>query len=388
MTKIEFYSPDLFTIEDVKCVLGDGWDEVKKLNAINRCDTDSKLLTGKCGHHGIELQGKPCPECFPRPTVKLPDLFIDFDGPVVDKEGVRFFIERGGGYACLESLGGSFSGMRPMLFPDLVSRCFKLIDSCPNIDFLLPTRHPERVREVWPLIHTMKPVFPGAPGKLGRPLPCIVEGGNRPNIHLAAIANTQEEANRLVPEILKCKDLVSQVGVYADELEEMIDLGSIKVDAKYSASHYWNNGKSGLDFVYVRSGSDREPTTEERNRAYDQATSSGRQHDEVYSQILNQYRAKPVNIEWFLEMKQQAKSAGVRFGIEQLGESPYLDYYEDGPLRDWALDNGTIYQSLPKQSWTEWDHQTFGQPSPGSQIWLDLKDPNGADPSEWPENLR
>jgi len=165
----------------------------------------------------------------------------------------------------------------------------------------------------------MKPVFPGAPGKLGEPLPCIVEGGNRPNVHLAAIANTQKEANRLVDQIiLKCKELVSEVGVYADELEGLINFD------------YWMNSGDdfidkhlgwldALDFIYLRGGS------------------------------------KPVNIEDFRQMKQQTESAGVRFGIEQLGANVF------------ALD------SINPE---------------GPHHWLNLKDPNGADPSEWPEDLK
>ena len=77
---------------------------------------------------------------------------------------------------------------------------FGLIDSCPNLDFLIETEFPERVHGV---IQTSSSVsYSESKGM-----------HYRDNLHLAAIVNNQLEADERIPQLLHLKDLCKTVGV-------------------------------------------------------------------------------------------------------------------------------------------------------------------------------
>ena len=75
-------------------------------------------------------------------------------------------------------------------YHDLIRRFFRTVDSTPRVDYLIVTRHPERLRELWPVWG------------------CHPDTGDlycRDNVILAT------DIERIVPELLKCSDLCKGV---------------------------------------------------------------------------------------------------------------------------------------------------------------------------------
>lgn len=138
-----------------------------------------------------------CPKCGDpeahtvRPRVfcaSLADVFEDWDGPMVNVKG--------------ETLANFGGGFRPALkgddfclttMQDVRNRLFALIDDTPYLDWLLLTKRPENIRRMWPSnVNTD-----------GKPPSQLF----RKNVWLGISAENQPEANKRIPEQLKCRDL-------------------------------------------------------------------------------------------------------------------------------------------------------------------------------------
>lgn len=84
--------------------------------------------------------------------------------------------------------------------------------------------------------------------------------------------------------------------------------------------------------------------------------------------------ARPCSVEWIRSVVQQCKGAGVSAFVKQLGANPVV---AGSRLRHWEW-GGAIGRDAK-----------FAELHPGSDDWrVCLKDRAGADPSEWPEDLR
>ncbi len=89
-------------------------------------------------------------DCEYRPLVfcaSLADVFEDWTGPIVDSSGDRFIIDE----ICDLRASHPGPGKRERLatMDDLRLRLFHLIDSTPNLDWLLLTKRPENIRRMW-----------------------------------------------------------------------------------------------------------------------------------------------------------------------------------------------------------------------------------------------
>ena len=107
---------------------------------------------------------------------------------------------------------------------------FDVIDNCPWLDFLLLTKRPQNVRKMWPNMLAARPMFPGMPGKLGQPMPCIVTQPHRRNVLLLASVSDQRTADDLIPELLGCRDLVPVLGLSVEPLLGPVDLRGAAID--------------------------------------------------------------------------------------------------------------------------------------------------------------
>lgn len=93
--------------------------------------------------------------------------------------------------------------------------------------------------------------------------------------------------------------------------------------------------------------------------------------------------ARPCDIEWIRSIVEQCKAAGALCFVKQLGSRPVADFYDDEAreLYDDALE--------PFPDPDDWDIDMNGQPPVDSPVSLKIiKDRKGADPSEWPADLR
>jgi len=91
----------------------------------------------------------------------LADVFEDFTGDVHTPLGLH--------------LGGNLDTIRAALF--------WLIDMTPDLDWLLLTKRPENIHRMWP-------------------------GGPRPNVWLGTSVSDQATANKFIPPLVECRDVV------------------------------------------------------------------------------------------------------------------------------------------------------------------------------------
>lgn len=207
---------------------------------------------------------------------------------------------------------------------------FQVIDECPSVRLLLLTKRPKNVRRMWPRVG-----FPesGIPGTLGRYV-------RLPNVWLLASVSDQATADALVPELLKCRDLVPVLGLSCEPLLGEIDFSQMPNTNGYGEGQRWYDPlkrlawyatfepyydgchcKEGIDFVIV--GGESGPN------------------------------ARPCNVEWVRSLVGQCRAAAVPVFVKQLGARPYFQSADmHGP----------------------------------QDLWL--SDPKGGDPAEWSEDLR
>jgi protein gp37 len=91
-------------------------------------------------------------------------------------------------------------------------------------------------------------------------------------------------------------------------------------------------------------------------------------------------RARPFDLAWARAIRDQCRDAGVPYFFKQTGANAQTGFYDDKTRREWEA---TRDWPAPI-GWDEHD----GQPMLGSKVRLPFRDRSGADPAEWPEDLR
>lgn len=115
-------------------------------------------------------------------------------------------------------------GYRRATLDDLRADLFRLIDATPHLDWLLLTKRPENIRRMWPLESAgMQAIFPGAPGNLGKPVPCV-KRNCRHNVWLGTSISDQETADKQLPALLECRDLAPVLFLSVESLLGPVDL--------------------------------------------------------------------------------------------------------------------------------------------------------------------
>lgn len=151
----------------------------------------------------------------------LADVFEDWQGPIHDDSGAQLFHD------------GTERTHEPVTLDDLRSDLFALIDATPHLDWLLLTKRPENVPRMWPGRCTDKDL--GGNG-------CTMTA-YRNNVWLLTSVSTQTDADRNIPHLLKCRDLVPVLGVSAEPLlgpVNIIDpIVSCAADEMWWDAHEW-----------------------------------------------------------------------------------------------------------------------------------------------------
>lgn len=170
----------------------------------------------ECGHWSKE--GGECLR-----TVITETRHRDHDGPYVRGHsrpcpGVREFIERPRVFCA--SLADVFEDRDDL--KEWRDDLFKLIDATPNLDWLLLTKRPERIPEVWP-----RGIY--------RPfgfVPCQNDRGYRPNVWMGTSVEDQECADLRIPQLLKAADLARFAFLSVEPLLGPVDLDPMWVTCK------------------------------------------------------------------------------------------------------------------------------------------------------------
>lgn len=260
----------------------------------------------------------------------LADVFEDWTGRIRNAKGLPLRKSiTSKEYIPDQSLYGPESG--GVTLNDIRRDLFALIDATPHLDWLLLTKRPENVRRMWP--HNWRISGLGGYAETVRK-----------NVWLGTSIATQADADKNIPELLKCRDLSPVLFVSAEPLVGAVRLD--RIDVNRDAPHY--DCLLGRDELGMVRG--------------------GHKVDWLIVGGESGSHARPCDVAWIRSLKDQAQAAGVPVFVKQLGAN-ILD-------RD-----STSASGFPdRMCWPEGFRQDVQR--------IILRDPKGGDPAEWPADLR
>lgn len=210
--------------------------------------------------------------------------------------------------------------------PELVpwrQEMFAVSDDCPWVTLLLLTKRPENIRRLWP----EWACFPGLDENTRQ---C-----SRSNIWLGTSVSDQATADKMVPELLRCRNLSPVLFLSAEPLLGPIDFEMIRDPERFPGCAYFDVLRGRMIHEDDENQWTKEP-------AIDWVIVGGESGP----------RARPCNADWVRGIVWQCEEPEVPCFVKQLGASP-----RPGPL-------------------------------PRDVVIRYVKDPKGGEMSEWPEDLR
>jgi len=176
---------------------------------------------------------------------------------------------------------------------DLLRDLFALIDSCPNLDFLIETE--DLSKELFPYKDICK----------------VRVRSDWKNLHLSTFVNSQQQSDEIIPKLLELKSLVGKIGVNWNPV------GGIDLSGWLGRKRQFTRDDSGImsehetwiDFLTIEA---------KKNR---QTFHSG---DTVIAEI--DAESNPTDLTIIREVIKQCESAGVEVRIRSLG----TEWYSEG----------------------------------------------------------
>lgn len=228
---------------------------------------------------------------YQRPRVfcaSLADVFEDWAGRMSDSRGLPLCVnDEGRWYAegvPSELPEGDDWGQRELKMDDVRARLIRLIDATQNLDWLLLTKRPENVRRMWSW-------------RDGGDNPNLIENWHkkRKNVWLGTSISCQEDADRNIPELLKCRDIAAKLFLSIEPMIGPVNLQ--RIDVNRDAAHYdCLIGRDELGML-------------RRGPKIDWVIVGGESGP----------GARPCALEWILDIVQQCKAAGVPCFVKQAG---------------------------------------------------------------------
>lgn len=304
------------------------WREPLKWSKAAVCACDSNGSCDNC------LSGPPRVFC-----ASLADVFEDWKGVVRDSQGHPLHDARAWKMPRVwAGMANQFVGKSLIRMDDVRARLFRLIDKTPNLDWLLLTKRPENVGRMWKKyarVETIPDINYTRDKWVQDPV------SHRANVWLGTSIACQEDADRNIPELLKCRDLATKLFLSIEPMIGPVDIrewfvskrgyfagvDSLECGGKTYAK------KPGVDWVIV--GGESGPN------------------------------ARPCDISWIRSIVEQCQAAGVPVFVKQLGSRPteyvvtavgqdaYGNVHDDGRCEEWKL-----------------------------------RDRKGGDPAKWPADIR
>lgn len=217
----------------------------------------------------------------------LADVFEDWQGPVL-MGGHPIMTES---RVVKDGVKGDWQS-RTATLDDMRADLFRLIDTTPNLDWLLLTKRPENIERMWPYAGVLK-------SENGSKIPASVGVGHcRPNVWLGTSVENQEQAEKRIPELLKCRDLAPVLFLSCEPMVGPVELRELRCGAEFD--------KTGLRFYDALDG---------HSFDYDDP-----KIDWVIAGGESGPNARPSHPDWFRSMRDQCAAAGVPFHFKQWGE--------------------------------------------------------------------
>lgn len=247
----------------------------------------------------------------------MSDFFEEHDGQVRDQD----------------------ANILPLTLNDLRRDSFKVFDKCQWLKFLLLTKRPENIRKMWVNPNLCRDDI-GGDGQ--------TQCAWRENVWLGTSISNQNDADKAIPELLKCRDYSPVLFLSLEPLISGINIQQW-LPAHHGRSEQFLDGTNGPSIDWIIVGGE-----------------SGK-------------NSRVNRVEWVRSVVSQCKAASVPCFVKQMGQN-VIERNDclsgDGP-DDWhenteAIDN--------PNGW----HDTFQ----GADVRLRLIDKKGGNPDEWPEALR
>ena len=179
----------------------------------------------------------------------LSDVFEDWQHATRNHNGNLIFKKRNeiGEYVSSQSEFPS-PPLSHVSLNDLRRDLFELIDETPFLDWLLVTKRPENILKMWP-----DNMIPMGPIESRRVWAGEGSQNHRHNVWLVASVENQEQADKRIPELLKCRDLSPVLGLSCEPLLGPVDLtdyitgATVRSDNGYPLTIDWviAGGESG-----------------------------------------------------------------------------------------------------------------------------------------------
>ena len=260
-------------------------------------------------------------------------------GQLVDHLGRPMFHESMG-YSH-DPKGIPSSSWSPLTMADVRRRLFGMIDATPNLCWLLLTKRPENIRRMW---HDKRMPRRVKEAPLSR----------RSNVWLGCSVSNQETADRMVPKLLTCRDLAPVLFVSCEPLLGRIDLsGSLAKNCIHSAhNHQMVTGHKVINSHHI-------PT----NTYASHCTVCDAEFMDTSATLdwciwggESGPNARRCDLQWIRDGVRQCREAGVPAFVKQLGSNA----------------GRRLSKGKDPLSWSPYR----------------TKDGKGADPEEWPDDLR
>jgi len=225
-----------------------------------------------------------------RPRVfcaSLADVFEDWTGPIHDSKGNRLANDFNGAFRPIQRLDVSLTSMN-----DVRKRLFELIDQTPNLDWLMLTKRPENIWNMWPRKRDAHPSRQHMQG----------EHCYRDNVWIGTTVENQWQADKRIPALMDCRELSPVLFLSCEPLLGPVNLtdvaGKIGIglhsyDVLNGKNFHWDDGGcwtpcDTIDWVIVGGESGNE--------------------------------ARPMHPEWAQDLRDQCAAAQVAFHFKQWGE--------------------------------------------------------------------
>lgn len=301
--------------------------------------------------HMANLPTMPTPLARPRVfCASLADVFEDWRGEILDSSGRRLYLRadedvrvwsKSGSVWTTDSTINEYPFSVPALeMGDVRARLVKLWDATPNLDWLVLTKRPENIRRMLHDHWTEK-----VAGHVSQNEGDGRRWKKRENVWLGTSIACQEDADRNIPELLKCRDLAANLFLSIEPLVGPVNLS------------HWMGGRS------CRGHGDDPDKLEQCETGCDYDPPSV---DWVIIGGESGPNARPCNIDWIRNIVNQCKEAGVSCFVKQLGAVCTSDC---GCAECWNV-------------------APTGFTPHGNGLRIELRDTKGGDPNEWPEDLR
>lgn len=304
---------------------------------VERYERDYRHLAAEFGRRGA---AKP-----PRPRVfvaSLADVFEDWRGPMFNAQGLQLWRGEVTGVTTAAA-DRPKSTFFPLTMDDVRADLFRLIDRCPNVNFLLLTKRPENVARMLP---------PWSGSNPDRPKDA--DPRYRRNVWLGCTMEDQQRANERAVALLSLDRYTPCLWVSVEPQLGPVDLTQLRIGQHFDAegapfynafrgASFWGTGEHGCNGPAIRwviCGGE-----------------SGGQ-------------ARPFNLAWARDLREQCAGSRAAFFMKQLGAVIDADDGID-PL-----------DQFPRSV------KNFRQGPTETTARIRLYDSHGGDPEEWPADLR